>query len=297
MDTLTQDRPKGWLLKWDFALNAAAQVETLSKQITGPAPWALRDIQLFTTAAGGGNAAVTVQVQFPDGRFAQNVGEDSILLGGYGSWRRAFTREVLCPLGTKLSATLVDFNALNFAESIGIVFGGCYRFRPASLRTGAGGLPRYVPGANQNILAPCWMAGQGPQTPDGYVDRLHTYSNGDTPIRWNGAAQGAQTANIQLPYEENFRCRRVMLAMVPDPGSAPATFLLRIRAGSGYALMDDLIDVANLINAAPWAVDWDLPPGERIYFDLQLVDVVGGPQAPSLGNAVIYLEGVRRRKL
>ena len=295
MQVQLPDVPKGFFFKWDFPLNPPNPLQVVTHQITGEYPWALRAISAASGAMGGQNPQLLIQIQLPDGRFMENDLEDAVSMVGVGSWRRALSRELLCPVGSKLSVTLLYANNQQAPMSVGLILDGAYRRDlKAHGHNPVADLPRYVSGENQNILAPCWMWGQGPETPDGYEDRLYTYA---TDLVTYPTAQIARvTVSKQLRAGEEFLCRRLLFAVTPQiQGPAPPTgiFLIRARASSGYALMDDFIDAAALIGSAPWACDWRLNPSERVYFDLQLVDVLGGQGTMYLK---IYMEGVRRRK-
>jgi len=282
--------PKGYVFQysWPYStLMTGVQPQVISKQITGDAPWALRAVQV----QAGLGATTQVQIQLPDGRFLENVPEDLASMACFGSWRRTFTREILCPVGSKISVTLVPWGAGANGLSVAMVFNGAYRY----MRNGGRGpddsaprLPRYPIGENQNILAPRWMSGHGPGEPG---DRLYTYASPLITQACFGVPPFG-TISTTLRWGETFHLRRLLFAVAAD-ALATGTFLVRVRADSGYALMDDYFDVAHLINGVPMACDWDLEPGCQIFFDYQLVDVAPG----SSGNMYMqaYMEGATRR--
>jgi hypothetical protein len=291
--------PYGLTFRWDFAASTTNPTQVISKQITRW-PWQLRAICLESSALPSSIVAppqVIIQIQLPDGRFLEDVPEDVASMAGYGSWRRALNRQVLCPVGSKVSATLeVTEGTASVPQQVGILLEGAYKLKPSRANQ-SDPPPRYVPGANQNIMAPVWVWGQGPQTPDGYKDDLYAYLAPviTVPVVAAPAAQAAQTVSMRLPFGESFRVRRLLFFVVSDAGPpTTGTFVMRIRAASGYALMDDFID-GNFLCGAPWACDWALEPGEQLFFDAQLLDITGGGQPPGNMYLLIYLEGVRRR--
>lgn len=284
--------PEGFLLQTEFPVSPSNLNQVLTKQITGDVPWCFRSLQITSTAF----TALMLQLQLPDGRFLENDLENVTRLAGYGSWRRVLSREIPCPVGTKISITLLDITP-TIAQPIAILCEGAYNYllpsqaKPRDLIQVASALPRYVPGENQNILAPPAMWGQGPITPDGFEDELYTYAS---PIVTQDCAATvlAQTTLIQINRTLKFEGRRLMFLVIGDWG-ATGTFLIRPRVNSGYALCDDYFNAANLIGGAPWAHDWDLRTQDQVLFDVQLVDITPG----STGKMYlqIYLEGVKRK--
>lgn len=291
--------PRAFLLPYTFPVAPASPSQILYKQITGDTTWCLRAISLVTEGISLGGGEVLVQVQGPDGRFLENSPEVYALAQGYGSFRRVIEREKQFPAGSKITVTLIDVAAgLGHAVSGVFLFEGAYRYlvpkeaQRKDLVAAVSSLPRLVPGEPQNTLAPCWMWGQGPLTPIGYDDELYTYAfpllTQDVTIVPMGTS-----ATLALRWGETFECRRILFVVGGDR-AATGRFLIRLRADSGYALMDDAFDAAGLIGASSMACDWSLASGERVYLDAQLVDIV--PQ--SSGNMYLqcFLEGVRRRK-
>jgi hypothetical protein len=73
----------------------------------------------------------------------------------------------------------------------------------------------------------------------------------------------------------------------------PGLFLGRMRDSSGYALMDDYLDLVGILNGAELPKGWRIEKGGQVLIDVELVGATG------TGNAylVAWLKGVRRRKV
>jgi hypothetical protein len=293
----------GILIQGQCANNATT---TLTQEVPGSMPFLLRAIQ--STFPG----SLYFNIQLPNGHYLLNNECDVSQLAGIGSYRY-LEKELECPPGSRIVVTLdTSVTSPGSTQTIQLLFEGYYR----ALVHGGGGvntnlvsrLPRYWGGQeNQNILSPGWMGGEGPKTPKGCRDERFTYSalgnrviGNSTP--YNGVpipgftipvATGPYSGIDEIDIEEtsDFAMRR-LLFNVSATSTAAGTFLVRARAGSGYALMDDFFDVARLINGSPIAHDWNLKRGEKVFFDIQLVDFSGS------GNLTLqtFMDGVRRRR-
>ena len=275
-----------------FVATPAAASQTITREISGDTTFLLRAISTTSSAA----TALSVQIQTPDGRFLLSNLADVLTFAGYGSWRWLLSEALECPPGTKITVTLVDQNPV-LPQPVMLLFEGADRYLLRSARGGAprlaSDLPRYHISENQNIMAPCSMAGQGPETPDGYVDEEFTYVS-DVFTQDVAGTNLAGTLNIPIDQGSDFLCRKLAFQQTADATVVlPGLFLGRMRDSSGYALMDDYLDLIGMLNGAPMpGKDWRIAAGGQIFLDVQLVGATG------TGNAylVAYLEGVRRSR-
>jgi hypothetical protein len=295
--------PKSFLVQQYFSVSPTTPQQTLMKEITGDAPWCLRSMSATSSAT----TALSVQVQLPNGRFLNNNLADVLQTAGYGSFRYLFSKELECPVGSKIQVTFADTNTA-VAQPMAILFEGAYKYL---LKGGTGGLcssqdaaasmPRYLRNYNENIMAPCWQQGVGPATPQGFQDQQWFYrATGDATtaagVSLTSAIAiplaGPFTAVQQIPIDMDspFRCRRLLFNVQADATVTAGTLLGRVRTGSGYALCDDFFDLATYIGSAPMPKDWEIDAGDSVYIDLQLVDQVG------TGSIYLqtFLEGVKR---
>ena len=274
-----------------FTAAPGSTSQTITKEISGETTFLLRSISATSSAA----TALLIQIQLPDGRFLLSNLADVLTFAGYGSWRWLLSEELECPPGTKITVTLVDQNVL-VAQPIMLLFEGADRYLLRSARPGgqrlASDLPRYRRSPNQNIMAPCWMAGEGPETPSGYVDEQFTYIS---TVFAQSVTATDLTGTIPMPVDWNsdFLCRRLGFYQPPSDltVTAPGLFLGRLRDSSGYALMDDYVDIVGLLNGAPLpGHDWRIARGGQVFLDVQLVGATG------TGNVYLqaFLFGVRR---
>lgn len=279
------------------------QTKVFTKEVTGDVSWWLRDISSAIGATGDATG-VRIQIQLPNGRFlvGQN-GQDVGQFAWVGSWRYNMDLGIECEPGSKIQVTLSDVVGLSDPLAVNLLFGGCYVYYlkgDSGLSAGdlASKLPRYQGIVNENILAPCWVAGEGPATPEGFIDERFTYTSmdpstddGRTPVDVGGSNLTA-TLKISIDAGYDFFCRRILLDVTRDVTATAGTFLGRLRTGSGYALMDSFLDIARYLNGAEYPHDWKVRGEDAVYADLNLVDVAGS------GNyyAQLHLEGVRRRR-
>ena len=276
-----------------FPVTPASASQTITREISGDTTFLLRAISTTSSAA----TALSVQIQLPDGRFLLSNLADVLTFAGYGSWRWLLTEELECPPGTKITVTLVDQNP-TVAQPVMLLFEGADRYLLRSARGGAprlaSDLPRYRISENQNIMAPCSMAGEGPETPDGYQDEEFTYVS-DLFTQDVAGTNLTGTLNIPIDQGSDFLCRRLAFQQTVDATVVlPGLFLVRMRDSSGYALMDDYLDLIGLLNGAPLpGKDWRIAAGGQIFIDVQLAGATG------TGNAYLtaYLEGVRRSRI
>ena len=219
-----------------------------------------------------------------------------------GSWRYNMDPDLPCEPGSKIQVTLSDTNTGGLAAAfpVNLLFEGAYLHYLRGQRSDqnlTSALPRYQGIVNENILAPCWMSGEGPHTPDGFTDERFTYSSID-PGTDDGltavAIAGPTNATLKISIDAgfDFQCRRILVDVTRDAGATAGLFLGRLRTGSGYALCDSFFDLARYINGAEFPHDWTIRGEDAVYVDLNLVDTAG------TGNFYIqvHLEGVRRRR-
>lgn len=293
--------PKGFSIQQFFPVSPLTPTQTVVKEITGDTAWCMRSIQFTSSTV----TALSIQIQLPNGKFLISNLQDALQIAGYGSYRYVFTRELECPPGSRLQVTFQDTNTA-VAQPMSILFDGAYKYflksgaqglPPSEIYTGP--LPRYTADPNQNIMAPCWQQGVGPKTPAGFLDQEYVYA---APAKTAVPVAGPFTATqeITIDSSSDFKARRLLFAVTADDTvnvlTPPITILCRLRTGSGYALTDDYLDVATYVNGLTLPKTWDLPAGDSVYIDMQLVNDNGG--AMGEGNVYLqtYIEGVKRYK-
>lgn len=271
------------------------QTQNFTKEITGDTIFELRSI-----SSDNGMASVVgarIQIQLPSGRFLfGGNGMDVGQFAGVGSLRYLMDPVELAEPGSKIEVVLSDYTGLGSAIAVNLVFGGCYNYylKGGSLSKGlsASMIPRYQGIVNENILAPCWMAGYGPITPPGYRDERYTYSSSKLTVPLAGPLTGSLRIPIDAGYE-SFVCRRFLFDVQQDATVTAGEFLGRIRSGNGYAVNEDYIDLQRYLGGAAYAHDWIVRGGDEVFIDLALADAAGS------GNMYItaHLEGARRKRL
>lgn len=246
-----------------------------------------------------------VQIQFPSGRFQQNLLADLIPDAGYGSGRLVFPEEIICPPGSHIFITL-DASIARYSWTgaqppftVLLAFEGSLRYYVPgnalvrSVKDSAGALPRYFGATpNQNAIAPEWF-GSGldgvqchEETPRGLEDDAFTYSNGITPAVFSEAAPVAQTITITIESTSDFLCRRILFTQ--SVGDVAPTFYGRIRTSlGGSSFCNDYIPLNNMRVFR----DWNLKRGLTVYID------VFGTTNGGDGNTTLYvwLQGCKRR--
>src|ERR1039458_5019384 len=115
--------PKGFLVQQYFGVAPATATQTLTKEIVGDTTWCLRAMSIKTTDA----TAISLQVQLPNGKFLISALQDCLQIAGYGSYRYLFTRELECPVGSKIQVTFQDTNTA-VAQPLSILFEGAYKY-------------------------------------------------------------------------------------------------------------------------------------------------------------------------
>ncbi len=285
--------PKGFLVQAVLPINSG---QTFYKTITGDTTWCFRSIQF---ALSGIPPLVHAQIMKPGGKFIFNGLLDLTQVAGYGSLRYLITNEIECPPGSKIQLTLDDtYLVPSDVQPVSLLCGGAYAYylkdgiRSACVETEASKLPRIFGGVNQNIMAPCWMAGYGLRIPENVKADSFTYGNGvsNKATVTIGAVASTQ-ASIQIDNDSDFHVRRFLFDVTKAAGVTGGTFLARIRNGSGYAFTDDFVDVAKFLGSNYWAKGWDIRRGDQIEFDLMLV---GGSGAGDI-SIECFADGERRR--
>ena len=289
--------PKSFLLQ---AVLPANSNQTFYKEIVGETVWVWRSISI---ALSGNPPLISAQVLKPDGKYLFNGLLQLTQVAGYGSNRYVLSRQLECPPGSKVQLNLDDNYLMSIAgttavQPVSLLMEGAYAYylrsgiRSRNVEEEASNLPRIFSGTNQNILAPCWMQGEGPQVPQGWQGEHFTYGAGITNVATvTLGANAAARASIQIDNDSDFHCRRFLFDVRPGAGVTGGTFLVRIRAGSGYTFTDDYLDVAKYIGSAYLAKGWDIKRGDQIQFDLMLVDQAGA------GDITIecFADGEKRR--
>jgi len=283
--------------------------QSFYKEITGDTTWIWRSV---SCALSGSPPAVFAQVMKPDGHFLFNGLMDLTQVSGFGSNRYLLSREIEVPPGSKIQLTLDDnyLSAAAVVQPVSFLCEGTYAYylkngirakwdsglwsyaRTASVEQEASDLPRVFAGVNQNLMAPCWMQGLGPKTPQGFQDTGFTYGNGISNVATItlGSNVSAQ-CSIQIDNDNDFEVWRFLFDVKPGALVTKGTFLARIRAGSGYAFTDDYVDVARYLGSVYFAKGWNVKRGDQIIFDLVLVDGAGSGSI----SIECFADGVKRR--
>jgi hypothetical protein len=284
--------PKSFLIQ---AVLPTTSSQVFYKEITGDTTWCWRSV---STALSATPSSVSAMVMFPDGKLAVSSLLDLSVVAGFGSNRYALNPEIDCPPGSKIQLTLDDNILIASAvQPVSFLAGGAYAYY---LRDGklspcieklASDMPRVFEGPNQNILAPCWMGGEGPRTPPGFQDEAFVYGNGTGNVATiTVGGQLTAKASIQIDNENDFHVRRFLFDVIPGASVTAGSFLARIRAGSGYSFTDDYVNL-NLLGSTPLAKGWDVKRGDQIQFDLTLVDGAGSGTI----SIACYADGCKRR--
>ena len=288
--------PKSFLVQ--AVLPVAPSNQTFYKEITGDTTWCWRSI---STALSATMPAVSAQVLKPDGKFLFNGLLDLTAVQGFGSYRYLLTNELEVPPGSKIQLNLDDnYLDAQAVQPVSMLFGGAYAYylkngrrSPSCVEESAAALPRVFAGVNQNLLAPCWMAGEGPSTPDGWEDIAFTYGDGTTNVASVTIGTNQATgASIQIGADHDFQVRRFFFDVIYGALVTGGTFLGRIRAGSGYSFTDDYVELPRYLGSNFFAKGWDVKRGDQIQFDLILVDQAGSGEV----TIKCYADGVKRRK-
>ena len=87
-----------------FAAAPASIVNTVPTAITGDTTFMLRAISSYVTVPVG----LSLQIQFPDGKYLFHSLADIRSIAGWGSWRFPLTHERACPPGSKVIVTFAD---------------------------------------------------------------------------------------------------------------------------------------------------------------------------------------------
>jgi hypothetical protein len=263
---------------------ASDQTQTL--EIDTETTFVLRSIQ------STGATSLYLQIELPNGKFLMNTLMDVNDMGAFGSYRLAFMRELECPPGSVIRVHWNDTipNAAA-AQPIALLFEGALRYYlksnrpPVSQPIG----PRYFSDPDQNILAPCWMHGQGPGKPG---DEKYTYAVPTITILGTGTNLTGQAVK-QIENGTDFECRRLLFDVQKDATVTAGRFLLRLRTASGYAFCGDYLDAAAYLNGTVYPHDWHIDAGDQVYVDAILVDFAGtGSMTLS-----VHMEGVKRAAL
>lgn len=276
-----------------FATPPVTNIATVPTTISGDTTWMLRAISSYVTVPVG----ISLQFQFPDGRFLFHDVSDIRAIAGFGSWRFPLTKERACPPGTKIIATFQDTTPAT-AQAVPLLLEGAYYYHVKDVGGSktlalASSLPRYVPNENQNILAPCWAFGEGPEAPQGFQDDPGgwVYSSNVQAIDVGAATAKNALLQIQLEAASDMVVRNLFFAVTQDAGVTGANVLVKVRDSSGYAFTDDYVEYG-LLNGVPWVKDWIVKASNTIFVDLSLVDYAG------TGNVYVqvFASGARRRK-
>ena len=287
---------------WAVFAAPGATTVAVPTTVTGDTDWALRSISSSVPLGAG----LSLQFQFLDGRTLVNSLADIGAIQGTGPFRFAFTKERVCPPGTKITAFFENTTPAQ-AQAVPLLLEGAYLFHLKGSRAQAprgiqlaSDAPRFVAGENQNILAPASMAGVYPAAPMGCVDSEYVYGPNLLSASNPGVAAvdvGALTpkdASVTIQLDNDaFRVRRMGFAVFQGSGqgAAAGTFLVKPRAASGHLFADDYVR-ADFINGVRYPKDWTLAGRDQVIFDFTLVDFSGA----GILCIAPFLEGIKRRR-
>ena len=292
--------PKSFLLPMVLQ---AGQTATFTLEVTGETGWELAAISSLTGMAVTSSASETIgvrlNIQLPHGRYLfGGNGIDVSQFAWIGSQRYLMSPSEVCQPGEKIQVLLSDFG-LGETFAMTLLFEGSYQYPveggPIPKSQSALDIPRYQGILNENILAPAWMAGEPKVAGDYFVYSSPSSfdANGNptgTPIPLAGPI--ATTLKISIDDTEDFVCRRILLALEADPTVTAGVCLGKIRLGTGYALNDSYIDLAQYVNGVEFSNGWTIQAGDNVFADLALADLAG------TGNmyAQLHLEGYKKRR-
>jgi len=286
---------------------ASGQVAAFPLEITGETPFELRsissDLGMAVTSGSAQTLGVRLQIQLPSGRYLfGNNGIDVSQFAWIGSFAFAVDPPEECQPGEKIQVTLTDFGGAPL--SLNLLFEGCYKYFFSGSVKGnpqsALQIPRYQGILNENILAPCWVAGYGIDTPPGFRDDYYVYSSPTIPDATTGVPQGvtlalpgpsATTIKIPIDQTNEFFCRRILFDLEADSTVTAGIVLGRLRTGDGFSLNDNFIDLAHYLNGVEFPKPWKIRGGDSVFVDLSLADATG------TGNMYmqVHLEGYKRQ--
>lgn len=273
---------------------ATGSRDNVSREISGDTVFELRALSITTTST----TALYLQIQLPNGRQLINNLQDITQIAGYGSTRYLFTEPLECPAGSKATITFDDTipNA-GAAQPVMVLLEGADKYYlkggklSPCLDILASSQDRYAQDVNQNILAPCWMQGFYPEPPVHCQEEIFTYNSvADVTISVT-ATNLTGTSEIKIDRDNDFEVRRLLVYVFADATVTGGSFLGKVRAGSGYLLTDDYLDLYKYLGSAPFVKGWTVKRGDSIFVDLELVDVSGTGNI----NFRLYAEGLRRK--
>ena len=280
---------KAWAV---FATPPGTAVATVPTTITGDTTWMFRAISSYATA----NVGLSLQIQFPDGRFLFQGPSDIRVIAGFGSQRFVLTHERPCPPGTKVVATFTD-TIPAAAQAVPLLLEGAYYYHVkdqggSKVAVLESSLLRFVAGENQNIMAPCWAFGEGPETPQGFRDDPGgwVYTSQVQAIDVGGATPKNAAITMQLERGSDMVVRSLWFNVTADR-AAIGNVLVKVRDSSGYAFTDDYV-LYGILNGVPQLKDWIVQAGRTVIVDLEVVDYSGN------GNVYVqaFVNGTRRRR-
>lgn len=288
--------PKSFLLQLVTQANHGfAGGVNFSVDVTGEVPFELRAISLDSAATAV--SGIYLQIRLPSGRYLfGGNGVDLQTFAGVGSARYLIDPPEICEPGSKLQASLTFYEAGFSAVTSNLVFEGAFLYgkRAAPVKPA----PRCLVNArNQNILAPCWMAGQGPPTPPGFSDYYFVYSSNLAKIQFLFGVAPPIIAQIQIDPDSDFVCRRILFDVERLTGGAPdatCSINARIHTQHGYALCDDFIDLVQYCNAVELGHLWTIQKS-----DLVFIELAGISNNAALGQDLavqVFMEGCKRRQ-
>lgn len=289
---LPLERKMLWPLNVGGASNYAGNV-SFNKEISGETDFELRAIssdQGMTQLL-----KAKMQIQLPSGRnlFGLN-GMDVGQFAYVGSYRYVVDPPEFCPLGSKITVSLTDYGISQELYPT-LVLEGVELYPVPGIADHSGiGIPdRIRRTLNQNILAPCWMAGQGISLPEGaeYIVYSTPGQPEDAPATVTVGGPIATTAYLTVDQGYDFYCYRMVFDITYDAGVTAGSVLGRIRTGAGDVKTDGFIDLARYLNGVEFAHTWRIPAADSVYFDVVLEDGAGN------GNMYFqaHLEGWRVR--
>jgi hypothetical protein len=251
------------------------------RDITGDAPFLCRAI------SGIQDTATWYRVQWPDGKYLSNSLMNLTPVCWAGSFKRALTREVLCPAGSRILITTNNVIPNNGSlTNVALLFEGVSRY---AIEKATGKIwaltadqSRYYANPNMNILAPEMdLDLDGSGVPQGFrqveyrqTSELLTYEIGgglQLPVMFSG------TIIIPSSSAFDYQLRRLEFELAGPSGST-VTALVQPRDSSGFSLSSDFVPTY-LIQNSPLPKYWCIPAGTDMIFDfsVSVANPVAGP--------------------
>ena len=265
---------------------AASQISGY-RDIVGDAPFICRAISAVQ------DAPTWYRVQWPDGKYLSNILMNLTPVAWVGSFRRALSREVVCPEGSRI---LVTTNTIlptgQNASNVALLFEGVSRYAidkaTGKIRVLTSAEARYYANPNMNILVPEMdLDLDASGVPSGFrqvefrrVSQLLSF-----PILLGAPNPNPLSGTVIIPSSSayDYQLRRLEFELKGPDGST-VTALVNPRDSSGFSLCSDFVPT-NLLQNSPLPKYWCIAAGTDMIFDLDIS--VANPSAGTCTVQVI----------